>query len=193
MSDELKEAVSKWAFGIYDSKSHDNEEDEMPTMGADNGLTLFDLKGVAYDDEKWEELLDQLTFEDMATMINVGGWQTAEINSVGKVATSDCDGPAGLNNFVTKTYGTSYPSEVLLAQTWNKELAYEVGQSMGKEFADVKNFGWYAPGMNTHRSAFAGRNFSTIPRTVFWPDIWQKHQVNGVLRMVCTHISSISQ
>lgn len=38
----------------------------------------------------------------MATMINVGGWQTAEIESVGKIATSDCDGPAGLNNFVTK-------------------------------------------------------------------------------------------
>lgn len=179
MSDELKEAVSKWAFGIYDSKSHDNEEDEMPTMGADNGLTLFDLKGVAYDDEKWDELLDQLTFEDMATMINVGGWQTAEINSVGKVATSDCDGPAGLNNFVTKTYGTSYPSEVLLAQTWNKELAYEVGQSMGKEFADVKNFGWYAPGMNTHRSAFAGRNFEYYSEDGVLAGHLAKHQVNG--------------
>ena len=47
----------------------------------------------------------------------VGGWQTAEVTSVGKIATSDCDGPAGLNNFVTKTYGTSYPTEVLLAQT----------------------------------------------------------------------------
>ncbi len=49
-----------------------------------------------------DELLDQLTYEDMATMINVGGWQTAEVTSVGKIATSDCDGPAGLNNFVTR-------------------------------------------------------------------------------------------
>ncbi|WP_275949201.1 glycoside hydrolase family 3 N-terminal domain-containing protein, partial [Segatella copri] len=95
----------------------------------------------------------------MSTLINVGGWQTAEIKSVGKVATSDCDGLAGLNNFITKTYGTAYPSEVLIAQSWNKDLAKEVGDSMGQEYVDADNFGWYGPAMNIHRSAFAGRNF----------------------------------
>mgnify|MGYP000193548633 CR=1 FL=1 len=84
----------------------------MPAMGADNGLQLADLTGKDYDDADWDKLLDQLSFEDMATLINVGGWQTAEIKSVGKIATSDCDGPAGLNNFITKAYGTAYPSEV---------------------------------------------------------------------------------
>ena len=179
MSDELRAMVEENAFGIYDSTNYDNPEDEMPTLGADNGLTLFDLKGVSYDDEKWEKLLDQLSFEDMATMINVGGWQTAEITSVGKIATSDCDGPAGLNNFVTKTYGTSYPCEVLLAQTWNKQLAYEVGESMGQEFADVKNYGWYGPAMNTHRSAFAGRNFEYYSEDGVLAGYLAMNQVNG--------------
>ena len=96
MSDELRAEVEANTFGIYDSSKYDNVDDEMPTMGADNGLTLFDLKGVDYNDAKWDELLDQLTYEDMTTMINVGGWQTAEVSSVGKIATSDCDGPAGL-------------------------------------------------------------------------------------------------
>ncbi len=179
MSDELRAAVEENTFGIYDSTKYDNADDTMPTMGADNDLTLFNLKGVDYDDEKWEKLLDQLSFEDMATMINVGGWQTAEIESVGKIATSDCDGPAGLNNFVTKTYGTSYPCEVLLAQTWNKELAYEAGESMGQEFADVKNYGWYGPGMNTHRSAFSGRNFEYYSEDGVLAGYLAMNQVNG--------------
>lgn len=51
MSDELRAAVEENTFGIYDSSKYDNSDDEMPVMGADNGLTLFDLKGVDYDDE----------------------------------------------------------------------------------------------------------------------------------------------
>ena len=66
---------------------------------------------------------------------------------------------AGLSNFITGAYGTAYPSEVLMAQTWNKELMYEMGVAMGQEYAEASNYGWYGPAMNTHRSAFAGRNF----------------------------------
>ena len=179
MPPELEAEVASITFGLYDGTRYDNESDPMPTMGADNKLSLFDLKGVDYDDAKWEQLLDQLSFEDMATMINVGGWQTAEISSVGKIATSDCDGPAGLNNFVTQAYGTSYPTEVLLAQTWNKQLAYEAGQAMGQEFADVKNYGWYGPAMNTHRSAFAGRNFEYYSEDGVLAGYLARNQVNG--------------
>lgn len=159
MSDETRAKVEENVFGLYDGTQYNDDSDEMPVMEADNGLKLYDMAGLDYDDPKWEKLLDQLSFEDMSTMINVGGWQTAEIKSVGKVATSDCDGPAGLSNFVTGAYGTAYPSELLMAQTWNKELAYEIGQSMGQEYKDANNYGWYGPAMNTHRSAFAGRNF----------------------------------
>lgn len=112
-----------------------------------------------YDDPKWEELLGEMSFDDMTTLINVGGWQTAEIKSIGKVATSDCDGPAGLNNFITGSYGTTFPAQVLMGQTWSKDMAFEIGASMGSEFATAENYGWYGPAMNIHRSAFAGRNF----------------------------------
>lgn len=113
----------------------------------------------SYDDPMWDQLLDQMSFEDMSLLVNLGGWQTAQIDSVGKVATSDCDGPAGVNNFITGTYGTPYPTEVLMAQTWNTDLLYDLGLAMGQEYADVNNYGVYGPAMNTHRSAFAGRNF----------------------------------
>lgn len=117
MSASTRAAVEANALGFYDPTLYDDPNDAMPTTGAQNGMKLYSLAGKSYDDPDWDKLLDQLTFEDMVTMINVGGWQTAAIKSVGKVATSDCDGPAGLSNFITGAYGTAYPSEVLMAQT----------------------------------------------------------------------------
>ena len=159
MDDATLAQLKLLAVGFYDPTLYDNADDKMPTMEAKNGLKLADLTGKSYDDPQWEKLLDQLSFDDMAQMINLGGWRTAEITSVGKVATSDCDGPAGLSNFMTGAYGTAYPAEVLMAQTWNTELIEEMGEKMGQEYKDANNFGWYGPAMNTHRNAFAGRNF----------------------------------
>lgn len=179
MSDEVREKVIENAVGTYDGTKYNDDADEMPTMGADNGLTLYDLTGLAYDDPKWEELLDQMSFEDMAKLINIGGWQTTAVESVGKIATSDCDGPAGLSNFVTGAYGTAYSSEVLMAQTWNQSLAYELGQCMGQEYKDANNYGWYGPAMNTHRSAFAGRNFEYYSEDGVLAGEIAANQVNG--------------
>ncbi len=159
MDDATLAELKLLAVGFYDPTLYDNADDKMPTLEAQNGLKLADLTGKSYDDPQWEKLLDQLSFDDMAQMINLGGWRTAEITSVGKVATSDCDGPAGLSNFMTGAYGTAYPAEVLMAQTWNTELIEEMGEKMGQEYKDANNFGWYGPAMNTHRNAFAGRNF----------------------------------
>lgn len=158
MDEDTQLAVQASAAGYYDGSQYDSD-DEMPTMGEKNGVVLADLAGASYEDEQWDALLDELSFKDMTTLVNVGGWQTAEIKSIEKRATSDCDGPAGLNNFVTGSYGTTFPSEVLMAQTWSKDLALEIGTSMGSEFAAAENYGWYGPAMNLHRSAFAGRNF----------------------------------
>ena len=159
MDDATLAELKLLAVGFYDPTLYDNADDKMPTLEAKNGLKLSDLTGKSYDDPQWEKLLDQLSFDDMAQMINLGGWRTAEITSVGKVGTSDCDGPAGLSNFMTGAYGTAYPAEVLMAQTWNTELIEEMGKTMGQEYADANNYGWYGPAMNTHRNAFAGRNF----------------------------------
>lgn len=92
MDDATRKEVEANSTAYYDSTAYDNAEDTMPTLGSDNGLTLADLTGKAYDDPMWDQLLDQMSFEDMSLLVNLGGWQTAQIDSVGKVATSDCDG-----------------------------------------------------------------------------------------------------
>lgn len=143
----------------YDPANYNNDSDEMPTTGAKNGMTLADMRGLSYDDEKWDTLLDQLTVSDMDTMIALGGYQTSAASSVGKVMTVDCDGPASINNNFTGTGSIGFPSAVMIANTWNKDLALSFGESIGKMADEMDVSGWYAPAMNTHRNAFAGRNF----------------------------------
>ncbi|MDK2809226.1 MAG: beta-glucosidase, partial [Clostridiales bacterium] len=143
----------------YNPEDYNNNEDEMPTTGADNKMELSQLRGADYDDEKWETLLDQLTISDMDSMIALGGYQTMAASSVGKVSTIDCDGPASINNNFTGIGSVGFPSAVMIANTWNTDLALSFGESIGMMADEMGVSGWYAPAMNTHRSAFAGRNF----------------------------------
>ena len=130
-----------------------------PTTGAKNGVKLIDLRGAAYDDPKWEQLLDQLTIEEMGNLIALGGYQTLDIPSIEKYRTNDCDGPASINNNFTRQGSVGFPAAVMIAATWNDDLATAFGESIGKMADQMDTAGWYAPAMNIHRTPFAGRNF----------------------------------
>ncbi len=143
----------------YDPTQFNNASDQMPTTGAKNGLKLVDLRGKDYDDPQWEKLLDQLTVSDMVALIGTGGYQSVAVDSVGKTQQIDCDGPASINNNFTGKASIGFPAGVVIASTWNEELAEKFGESIGKMADEMDVSGWYAPAMNIHRSAFAGRNF----------------------------------
>ena len=97
-------------------------------------------------------------FSDTAVIANAGV-QTVKVDSVNKFPTIDSDGPAGVNSFMVGAYGTGYCAQILLAQTWNIELANKLADGICKEFVDFGMNGWYAPSMNLHRSPFGGRDF----------------------------------
>ena len=157
MSDDL---VAQYHLNSnFDYSTYINEDDEMPVTGADNGLTLADFRGADYDDPRWDDLLDQLTIDDMSNMIALSGYQTPAMDSVGKVATVDADGPAAINNNFTGAGSIGFPVEVMIACTWNQELAQQYGEMMGKMCREMNIAGWYAPGMNTHRTPFGARNY----------------------------------
>ena len=143
----------------YDPNTYINPDDTMPTLGAKNGLKLIDLRGKAYDDPQWEKLLDQLTVNEMADMIALSGYQTPAIPSIGKIQNVDSDGPAAINNNFTGGGSVGYPIEVVITCTWSHELARQWGEYMGRMAKELGSTGWYAPGMNTHRSAFTARNY----------------------------------
>ncbi|MBR1669391.1 MAG: glycoside hydrolase family 3 C-terminal domain-containing protein [Butyrivibrio sp.] len=129
------------------------------TTGASTSLKLADLRGVARDDAKWDELLNSMSLDDMNAVISLGGYQTNSVDSIGKVRTNDCDGPASINNNFTGVGSLGFPVGVTIAATFNKDLARQFGQSIGKMADEMDVSGWYAPAMNIHRTAFAGRNF----------------------------------
>ena len=182
LSDEDEGVIKNSTIIRYKPEDHDDPDAVMPTTGAKNGLVLADLAGKGYDDADWGKLLDQMSVDEMVTLVNTGGWQTAAIDSVGKVATSDCDGPAGLSHYLTGATGTQFPAEVLMAQTWSKEMADKIGDAMGQEFASANNYGWYGPATNLHRSAFSGRNFEYYSEDAVLSGIFASYEVNGAAK-----------
>ncbi len=143
----------------YDPTAYLNDEDEMPVTGKDNGLKLVDLRGKDYDDPLWEDLLDQLTVDEMSELIALAGYQTGAVPSIEKVQNVDCDGPAAINHNFTGAGSIGFPIEVVITCTWNKDLAAAWGDCMAQMAKEMGATGWYAPGMNTHRSAFTARNY----------------------------------
>ncbi len=157
MSDELKTLFS--CMANYDVSVDTVADAKMPTTGAKGSLTLDDLAGHDYEDDKWDDLLDQMTVAEMATLISKGGYTTAGVSSLSLDATIETDGPSGLHSNFTELEGTSFPSSVMLASTWNKDLAAHKGELIGRQGQELGISGWYGPAMNIHRSAFSGRNF----------------------------------
>ena len=167
-SDDANVDITLGEFGTIRSglKPYANKNDSndvMPTTGASNGLSLIDLRGIDYDDKSWDLLLDQLTdkeYKDSTTYLANNAYNTAQMVSVGKPATIDHDGPQGFSVlFGARPDACAYMSEPLLAATFNVELAKEMGVAVGEEALALGFHGWYGPAANTHRSAFAGRNF----------------------------------
>ncbi len=166
MTDNLKET------NLYTEEMAEewiDESDEDITTGADNGLTLYDDNGFTelayelgadFDDEQWDALLDQMTVEEMENLVLHGYSKTEAVDSIGKIQTKDQDGPAQVGGFTGMAgTGTGMPMETVLGQTWNTELAYQVGYIEGAQAGELGIQGWYAPSANIHRTALGGRNY----------------------------------
>lgn len=143
--------------GLTDEQQSEQAED---IVTAQHGLTIDDMRGLTYDDPKWAELLEQIGVDEMVNLIANGGYATAAMDSIKKNATLDQDGPQGINSLISgDVKGVVFPSEVVVASTFNKELAEQMGLALGSESAEYGIAGLYGPAMNTHRSPFGGRNY----------------------------------
>ncbi len=136
-------------------------------IDGDNNVTVNETLvmrvGADYDDPQWDDILDQVTVDELWSVVQQSGHLIPRINSVGKPGAFDLDGPSGLNSNVmypnaSKNW-TAFPVAVVIASTYNVELAKQFGLAVAAEATATNVSGWYAPGANMHRSAFAGRNF----------------------------------
>ena len=147
----------------FDYANAANEEDEEPITGDNIGLNLVDLRGLDFDDPAWDTFMAQLTVQTLEKIYADGSFGERGDESTGIPETTDLDGPYGFFGHATGLNLENcvyYNSEVVIASTWNTELAAAVGDAIAEEAGNqnVKITGWYGCGLNTHRSAFCGRN-----------------------------------
>jgi beta-glucosidase len=147
-------------FYRADEVINNSEDTENVYDSTSTSYTVTDLTEVAYNDEKWDSIVNQLSWSDMTRLVRLGGYSTIKIDKIGLPMTQDKDGPSGISG--TLVGGTScmaWPVETVFASTWNDVLIEEVGVMIGTESIESEIAGWYAPGVNIHRSPYSGRNF----------------------------------
>lgn len=166
---------------------------EMPVMGAEGELTLAHFIGVPLDGQitlqdgktyTWDDLMNQVKFNEMAKLIGQTYHATATVSSVGKPSTKDENGPQGITAKLTGgASSTSYTSEDVLAATFDPAIAESVGRSMGNDclMANRKAYsGIYGPGVNIHRTPYSGRNFEYYSEDPFIAGKTCAAQVAGI-------------
>ncbi len=187
LKNTVKIALNEYLIqGLQDQQyvTDPNTTVKMPTLGADNGMKLYDMIGKDYNDPAWDKLLDQMTFDEMVSFIADAFHWHLPVESVQSPGTRDENGPQGLT---VALFGsqlgvqtTALTSEDVLAATFNKELAYEIGNIVGEDCLAAKVTFLYGPGANTHRSPYSGRNFEYYSEDSVLSSEMSRYEVSGI-------------
>lgn len=129
------------------------KEDGTPYMFSD----LIGVDPATEEGAKLYQLVvENASIEELATTVINGSHRITGIESIGMPGQLQEDGPGGFN---TQSDSMAFCNNIVIASTWNLDLAQKMGTIMG-EVALWENIGgWYAPSVNIHRSEFGGRNF----------------------------------
>lgn len=183
LTDDLKKLMESYA-SLNPGEGKDNNK---YTFGVNSELDLIDLRGLPYDDPLWDEILNKMDIDELSKLIDESGYCSPAMDSINKPKVTDLDGPAGLNDIIahgSMPIGDGYramtwPTQYMLACSWNVELAEDMGRGIAEDGLYSKTVGWYGPGMNIHRTPFAGRNFEYYSEDAFLSGILGKAEVNG--------------
>lgn len=160
---------AKKQIAIYDVWAEENNPiKDMPNVNTDEtSYTLSAMRGVDFDDEKWDHYMNQFSKEKLAEMFMNGGWNEKADVENGVPESYDADSPYGYyaHALTIKDINKWYCGDPMVAATFNVDLAKELGEAFGEE-AHANYLaggslitGIYGYGLNLHRSAFGGRNY----------------------------------
>src|SRR5262249_28701350 len=111
-------------------------------------------------EQRVEDLLAKMTLEEKVTIIGgVNDFYIRPIPRLGLPSLRMSDGPMGVHDYGETT---AYPAPILLAASWDTELAKRVGISMGRDALARGVHFILAPGMNIYRAPMNGRNFEYL-------------------------------
>ena len=188
---QFQKAVSAFIKDILESENPLNptlgKEVKEIVFGKKGDIDLIDLRGLPYDDPLWDELLDQITLAELSKLIDECGYCSPEMKSINKPKVTDLDGPAGLNDIIAHgsmpigegLQAMTWPTQYMLACAWNVQLAEDMGRGIAEDGLYSGTCGWYGPGMNIHRTPFAGRNFEYYSEDAFLSGVLGRAEVNG--------------
>lgn len=154
---ELTKAMADDIKNVFKTK----QGYEMPAYGEDNGLRMLDLKGAEFNDERWDKLLNQMSFDEQVKLVCDAFHQTHAVESIGKPGTFETNGPQGItDSFINgNSGGTAFPAEVVMCASWNTDLMADIGRCFGEQGLAANKNGIYGPAANIHRTAYCGRNY----------------------------------
>ena len=165
----LDDARAREQVGIYDVWAEKNNPiEEMPETNTDKtSYKLSGMRGVAFNDPKWDDYMNQFTVSSMANMFMNGGWNEKADTENGVPESYDADSPYGFYAMALsiKNINKWYCGDPMVAATFNVELARKLGEAFGEEAhanylaGGTLITGIYGYGLNMHRSAFGGRNY----------------------------------
>ncbi len=157
------------------------KEGTAPKVGVTYDKTIM-LKDVYENPELMDKFLDQLTLDEMTHLVTHSGYMTYGVERLGIPKTWDNDGPScvkGTHGITYSDCGTAYPCETAIACTWNKNLAYRMGDSVGQEARSIGTDIWYAPSVNIHRNPMGGRNFEYFSEDPVISGVMATEIING--------------
>ncbi len=155
----------------------DGDSADMPSYGASNGLSLIMLRGADYDDALWDDLLDQMTWNEQAELVMLAGYGSKGVSSIALPEIKAQDGPTGV---VDSAEDVSFPSESIWAASFNTSLIEKVGDALAEDALNAGVTGMYLPGVNLHRTPFGGRAHEYFSEDPYLSGIAVSSEIQGL-------------
>lgn len=125
----------------------------------DEKINFIDMKGVAFDDPKWDDFLSQMTLSEL--LINMGDSKGIKaVKAVNKPGCTIVDGPEGMNGqfkYGDRRNCTGWATLPIVGASWNHDLQTRFGEMYGEDALYASIPIAYAPGADTLRSPYSGR------------------------------------
>ena len=138
----------------------------------------------------YKKIIKNMTLEEKASLcVGKNYWSTQDIDRLNIPSITMSDGPHGLRvqesgqdnlGINESKKAVCFPSSSALANSWNKKMAYKLGNALGEE-AKCENVQIVlGPAVNIKRSPLCGRNFEYFSEDPYLTGIMASEYVKGL-------------
>jgi len=120
-----------------------------------------------------------MTLEEKVDYIGGTGFAVRAVPRLGLPALQMSDGPIGVRSN-SRFPSTTYAGGIGLAATWNRDLAQQIGEGIGKDARARGVHFMLGPGVNIYRSPVNGRNFEYFGEDPFLSSAMAVNYIEGM-------------